>query len=67
MTIMLHHSCHGSNQVCVAPTAKMMVIVENCTAFVEFATNLCKGIRLIYNPILKPKKKRITREIWMLR
>jgi hypothetical protein len=31
----------------------MMVIVENCTAFVEFATNLYKGgIRLIYNPIL---------------
>jgi hypothetical protein len=30
----------------------MMVIVENCTAFVEFATNLYKGIRLIYTPIL---------------
>lgn len=22
MTTMLHHSCHGSNQVCIAPTAK---------------------------------------------
>jgi hypothetical protein len=32
----------------------MMVIVENCTAFMEFATKLYKGIRLI--PILNQKK-----------
>jgi hypothetical protein len=41
----------------------MMVIVENCTAFIEFATNLYKGIRLIYNPILNPKKKNYKRNL----
>jgi hypothetical protein len=45
----------------------MMVRVENnCTTFIEFATNLYKGIRLIYNPILNNNNKNLQEKFGFL-